>query len=76
MKDHGLNSVYFAWSGATEPGVGHDYCVQGPSFMLELVNVQSDPAGNKANHVHSVWRSLNGDFAVGAAGIPGPASKN
>ena len=32
--------------------------------MLELVNIQSDPAGNLANHIHSVWRSLDGDFGV------------
>jgi hypothetical protein len=31
---------------------------------LELVNIQSDPAGNSANHIHSVWRSLNHDFGV------------
>lgn len=63
---HGLDRVYFAWAGATEPGVGHYYRVQGPTFVLELVNIQSDPAGNKANHVHSVWRSLTGDFGVAA----------
>jgi hypothetical protein len=31
---------------------------------LELVNYQSDPAGNPANHIHSVWRSLKGDFGI------------
>ena len=60
----GLDRVYFAWAGATKPGVGHYYRVQGPTFVLELVNIQSDPAGNPANHIHSVWRSLQGDFAV------------
>jgi uncharacterized protein DUF3500 len=62
----GLDRVYFAWAGATQPGVGHYYRVQGPSFVLELVNFQSDTAGNKANHIHSVWRSLKGDFGVAA----------
>ncbi len=66
IKDHDLGRVHFAWWGATKPGVGHYYRVQGPTFVLELVNIQSDPAGNKANHIHSVWRSLEGDFGVAA----------
>ena len=64
IKAAGLDRVHFAWAGATKPGVGHYYRVQGPTFVLELVNTQSDPAGNPANHIHSVWRSLQGDFAV------------
>jgi hypothetical protein len=64
----GLDRVHFAWAGATQPGVGHYYRVQGPTFVLELINVQSDPAGNPANHIHSVWRSLQGDFAVPVTG--------
>ncbi|MBA3485462.1 MAG: DUF3500 domain-containing protein, partial [Pirellulales bacterium] len=64
IKAAGLDRVHFAWAGSTQPGVGHYYRVQGPTFVLELINVQSDPAGNPANHIHSVWRSLQGDFAV------------
>ena len=64
VKAGGLDNVYFAWAGATKPGVGHYYRVQGPTFLLELVNIQSDPAGNPANHIHSVWRSLEGDFGL------------
>lgn len=63
---HGFDRIFFAWAGATHPGEGHYYRIQGPSFVLELVNIQSDPAGNKANHIHSVWRSLEGDFGVTA----------
>jgi len=66
IKQAGLDRVHFAWLGATKPGVGHSYRVQGPTFVLELVNIQSDPAGNPANHIHSVWRSLKGDFGVAA----------
>jgi hypothetical protein len=62
----GFDQVYFAWLGAQKPGVGHSYRIQGPAFVLELVNFQSDPAGNRANHIHSVWRSLEGDFGVEA----------
>jgi hypothetical protein len=46
--------------------VGHYYRIQGPTFVLELVNIQADPAGHVANHIHSVWRSMQGDFALPA----------
>jgi hypothetical protein len=62
IKLEGIDRIHFAWAGSIEPGVGHYYRVQGPSFLLEFVNIQSDPQGNKANHIHSVWRNLNGDF--------------
>jgi hypothetical protein len=65
----GLERVYFAWAGATKPGVGHYYRVQGPTFVLELVNIQSDPAGNPANHIHSVWRRLPEDFDLPTAEV-------
>lgn len=61
---HGVDRVYFAWAGATAPGAEHYYRVQGPSFVLELVNYQADPAGNPANHIHSVWRNMEGDFGI------------
>ena len=64
IKASGLERVYFAWAGGTKPGVGHYYRIQGPTFVLELINVQSDPAGNVANHIHSVWRNLSGDFGI------------
>ncbi len=66
IKAHGLDHVSFAWAGSLKPGVGHYYRIQGPTFLLELVNIQSDPAGNLANHIHSVWRSLKGDFGITA----------
>lgn len=67
MEAAGLDRVYFAWAGSTKPGVGHYYRIQGPTFVLELINVQSDPQGNPANHIHSVWRNVRGDFGVTAA---------
>lgn len=59
-----FGAVHFAWSGATEPGIGHYYRLQGPSFVLEFVNTQPDAAGNIANHIHTVWRDMHGDFGV------------
>jgi len=60
----GIENVHFAWAGASEPGIGHYYRVQGPAFLIEFVNTQPDAEGNVANHIHSVWRSLAGDFNV------------
>ncbi len=42
----------------------YTYRVQGPSFVIEFLNVQADAAKNPANHIHSGWRSLPRDFAL------------
>jgi hypothetical protein len=55
-------NVHFAWAGATEPGIGHYYRIQGPTFLIEFVNTQPDAEGNPANHIHCVWRDITGDF--------------
>jgi Protein of unknown function (DUF3500) len=60
----GPENVRFAWAGATKPGVGHYYRIQGPTFLIEFVNTQPDPAGNPANHIHCVWRDMKGDFGI------------
>jgi hypothetical protein len=49
--------MHFGWAGGKELGDPHYYRVQGASFLLEYANTQ-----NGANHVHSVWRSFDGDF--------------
>jgi len=33
--------------------------VQSPAFLIEYDNTQ-----NGANHIHSVWRDINGDFGL------------
>jgi hypothetical protein len=60
----GWEKVYFAWQGATKPGIGHHYAIIGPTFLIELNNTQPDAEGNIANHIHSIWRDLRGDFAL------------
>ncbi len=50
-------AVHFGWAGGMERGQPHYYRVQGKTFLIEYDNVQ-----NGANHVHSVWRSFDGDF--------------
>jgi hypothetical protein len=62
IEEQGFDKVHFAWAGADKPGIGHYYCVQGPTFIIEFVNVQPDAAGNIANHIHCIWRDLQGDF--------------
>lgn len=64
IVEGGTENVRFAWAGATKPGVGHYYRIQGPTFLIEFVNTQPDPAGNPANHIHCVWRDTRGDFAI------------
>ena len=66
IKEAGLEKVHFAWWGASKPGIGHYYKIQGPSFLVEFINVQADAIGNKANHIHCVWRDLQGDFHLPA----------
>ncbi len=59
IRKAGMDTVTFAWMGSTEPGQGHYYKVQGPTFLIEYDNTQ-----NNANHVHSVWRDYKGDFGM------------
>jgi hypothetical protein len=62
LVHHGWDEIRFAWAGALEPGKGHYYRLEGPSFVVEFVNVQPDAEGNPANHIHCVWRDKTGDF--------------
>ncbi len=56
------DNVFFAWAGADKPGIGHSYRIQGPTFLIELNNTQPDVSGNLANHIHSIWHDMAGDF--------------
>ena len=58
IKKAGGN-IYFAWAGGEEPGQGHYYRIQSPSFMVEFDDTQDN-----ANHIHSVWRDFDGDFGL------------
>lgn len=64
VKEGGFDNVHFAFTGGSKPGEKHTYRVQGPSFVIEFINEQKDGAGNVANHIHSVWRRLSGDFGI------------
>jgi len=58
----GMDQVHFGWAGGIDPKDQHFIRLQGPSFIAELCNYQTDPQGTQANHIHSVWRDLGGDF--------------
>ncbi len=66
VKGAGLDKVYFAYQGGLEKGQEHTYRVQGPTFVIEFINVQADSAKNPADHIHSAWRSLKNDFGLGS----------
>ncbi len=59
IKKAGVENVKFAWFGALDRSQGHAYRIQGPTFLIEFNNTQ-----NNANHVHSFWRNMLGDFGM------------
>lgn len=58
ITEAGLENLHFAWAGGTRWGEPHYYRIQGPMLIIEYDNTQND-----ANHVHTVVRDLNNDFA-------------
>jgi Protein of unknown function (DUF3500) len=65
LQKAGFEKIHFAYAGDTEPGKPHSYRIQGPTFVVEFLNIQADGSGNPANHIHSAWRRIHGDFALG-----------
>jgi len=57
LEQTDFTRVTFAWAGGTAPGEPHYYRIQGPSFLVEYDNTQSN-----ANHIHTVWRDFAEDF--------------
>jgi hypothetical protein len=57
IQQAGEDKIHFAWAGGLEPGQGHYYRIQGPTFLMEYDNTQDG-----ANHIHTVWRDLLNDF--------------
>lgn len=57
IADTGWSRLDFAWAGSVTPGEGHYYRIQSPDFVIEFDNTQ-----NHANHIHTVWRTFEGDF--------------
>lgn len=67
VKNAGMDRIYFAFAREEDkPGKPYTYRIQGPTFLVEFLNVQADSAGNPANHIHSAWRKIKGDFGLAA----------
>jgi hypothetical protein len=73
IEKHGYDGIKFCWAGGDKPGTGHDYRIQGATFLIEFNNTQPDSAGNLANHIHSIWHNLAGNFAIP---VDGQAAKS
>ena len=58
IKEQGTDGFHFAWAGPTEMSKEHYYRIHGGDFLVEFDNRQDG-----ANHIHSVWRDVENDFA-------------
>ena len=58
LRSEGIDHLHVAWAGPVARREGHYYRIHGGTFLVEFDNCQ-----NQANHVHSVWRDLDNDFA-------------
>ncbi len=58
IKEQGIDGFHFAWAGPTEKSQEHYYRIHGGNFVVEFDNRQ-----DSANHIHSVWRDVENDFA-------------
>ena len=58
LKEGGFDQLHFAWAGPLDKSEAHYYRIHGGEFVVEFDNRQ-----NGANHIHSVWREVENDFA-------------
>ena len=58
LESEGFDGLHWAWGGPAEAGKEHYYRIHGGNFVVEFDNRQ-----NGANHIHSVWRDVENDFA-------------
>lgn len=59
----GVEEIHFGWAGGDRQREPHYYRIHGPRFFVEYDNTQ-----DYANHVHSVWRDIDNDFAYDVLG--------
>lgn len=64
VQEGGFDKIHFAFTGGTGNNEPHTYRVQGPTFIVQFLNVQNDSQNNPANHIHSAWRELPKDFGL------------
>ena len=58
LEEEGFDGLHWGWGGAVEEGKEHYYRIHGGNFVVEFDNRQ-----NGGNHIHSVWRDVENDFA-------------
>jgi len=58
FKAQGIDNIHLAWAGPVDKAKAHYYRLHGDDFMVEFDNRQDG-----ANHIHSVWRDVENDFA-------------
>ena len=58
VEAQGLANFHFAWGGGKEHLSKHYYRIHSGNFVIEYDNRQ-----NEANHIHSVYRDVENDFA-------------
>ncbi len=58
LEEEGFDGLHWAWGGPLDEGKAHYYRIHGGNFVVEFDNRQ-----NGANHIHSVWRDVENDFA-------------
>jgi hypothetical protein len=54
-----LNETWFAWSGATTPGSGSYYRIQGPTLHIEF-----SPQRGDTTHIHTIYRDPTNDYGA------------
>ena len=69
IETAGVEDIHFGWAGGDRRREPHYYRIHGPRFFVEYDNTQDN-----ANHVHSVWRDIESDFAFDALGAHYEAS--
>jgi len=70
IEANGFDKIYFSFMGSPEKEQNKQYTIQGPEFLINFSNSQPDTQGNPANHIHTVWRNLKGDFNVANPQFP------
>lgn len=59
IRQNGISDFHFSWHGGTKRTDKHYYRIHGGRFIVEFDNQQND-----ANHIHSVVRDVDNDFAL------------
>ena len=59
IREEGLDHFHLAWAGPVSKNDPHYYRIHGGNFVVEFDNRQDG-----ANHIHSVWRDVENDFAA------------